>query len=118
MTLARGAIVWLPEPKSTVGHEQQGGRPAIVVSDNVLLNLRFVTMLAVVPLTTAAGLSSSFYPLIVARKGGLQRDATALPDQIRSIDKTRVSRLVGHVTKAEMVALDASLRRFLGLPPT
>ena len=116
MTVARGAIVWLPEPKSTVGHEQQGGRPAIIVSDNVLLSLRFVTMLAVVPLTSTAPTNASFYPLIMARKGGLQRSSTALPDQIRAIDKTRITRVVGHVTTAEMGAIDASLRRFLGLP--
>jgi mRNA-degrading endonuclease toxin of MazEF toxin-antitoxin module len=86
------------------------------VSDGLLNDLRFVSMIAVVPLTTRLGLSPSFYPLLVRRKGGLPEDGTALPDQLRTIDKSRVSRVAGFATAAELAAIELSLRRFLRLP--
>ena len=116
MSLVRGTLVWLePDPTPGLGREQQGRRPAVVVSDDLTNELRFVSMIAVVPVTTNTSLSTGFYPLLTARPGGLKKDSSALPDQLRSVDKGRVTGRIGTVTVSELSAIDASLRRFLGL---
>jgi mRNA-degrading endonuclease toxin of MazEF toxin-antitoxin module len=48
----------------------------------------------------------------------LPDDSAALPDQIRTVDKTRIAKLIGKVTASELAAIDAALRIFLKLPVT
>ena len=116
MNVPRGTIVWLePDPTPTVGHEQAGRRPAVIVSDEQIINSLRFSMMAAVPLTTTPGLPG-FYPLLRARPGGPNRDSTALPDQIRSVDKKRVAGRIGIVSTSELAAVDASVRLFLKLP--
>jgi mRNA-degrading endonuclease toxin of MazEF toxin-antitoxin module len=38
-------------------------------------------------------------------------------DQLRSIDKQRIRRGYGHVSEAELAAVEAGLRLYLGLEP-
>jgi mRNA-degrading endonuclease toxin of MazEF toxin-antitoxin module len=38
-------------------------------------------------------------------------------DQLRSIDKQRIRRRYGQVNEAELAAIDAGLRLYLGLEP-
>lgn len=46
---------------------------------------------------------------------GLTKPATALVDQVRSIDKPRIRRPYGQVSSAELVAINKSLCLYLGL---
>jgi mRNA interferase MazF len=116
INVARGTIVWLePDPAPSVGHEQQGRRPAVIVSDEQMINSLRYSMIAAVPLTKTPGLPG-FYPLLRARPGGLRVDSTALPDQLRSVDKRRVAGKIAMATASELAAVDASVRLFLKLP--
>jgi mRNA-degrading endonuclease toxin of MazEF toxin-antitoxin module len=44
-----------------------------------------------------------------------RQPAWALADQVRSVDKRRVERVVGHVSEAELAAIDQALVLYLGL---
>ena len=83
MTLDRGAVV-LVELDPTVGHEQRGVRPCIAVSDpSVNADQRF-PLIAVVPVTSTAGVGA-LYPALAAGTGGLTKTSYALIDH--SIDR-------------------------------
>ncbi|GMR14302.1 MAG: hypothetical protein BMS9Abin29_2551 [Gemmatimonadota bacterium] len=68
----------------------------------------------VIPITGTPG-EGALYPRISAGESGLRRDAYALVDQIRALDKRRVTRIFGSVDSPDLEAIDEGLRLFLGL---
>lgn len=115
MKIDRGMVV-LVELDPTVGHEQRGVRPCVVVSDPAVnANQRF-PLIAVVPVTGTAG-AGALYPPLTAGRSGLTKTSWALVDHLRSIDKRRVRRVFGQVTAGELARLNLGLALFLGLVP-
>ncbi len=113
MKVARGTIV-LTTLDPTIGHEQRGVRPCIVVSDPAVnVDQRF-PMIAVVPITGTRGVGA-LYPQLNPGRSGLTKESYALVDQLRSIDKRRVRRVFGRVSTSELHAVDQGLALFLGL---
>ena len=115
MNLARGTLV-LVDLEPTLGHEQQGTRPCVVVSDAAVnCNQRF-PLIAVVPVTGTPA-QGALYPALAPGSSGLTKPSTALVDQLRSIDKQRVRRRYGEVSPEELEVIDAGLCLYLGLEP-
>ena len=113
MIVGRGALI-VVELDPTVGREQQGVRPCIVVSDpDVIRDQRF-PLICVVPVTGAPG-EGLLYPSLAPGASGLAKKSFALIDHLRSIDKRRVRRVFGELTREEMAAIDEGLAVFLGL---
>ena len=113
MRLDRGAVILL-DLDPTVGHEQRGVRPCIIVSDpDVVTDQRF-PLLCVVPVTGTPG-EGALYPDLSPGRSGLARRSYALIDHLRSVDKRRVRRVFGSIAPAEMSAVDDGLALFLGL---
>jgi mRNA interferase MazF len=111
--LDRGRVVLL-DLDPTVGHEQRGVRPCIVVSDpEVVADQRF-PLLCVVPVTGTAG-EGALYPRLSPGPSGLSKTSYALIDHLRSVDKRRVRRAFGHIAPAELEAVDDGLTLLLGL---
>lgn len=111
--LSRGTIVLIGlDP--TLGHEQQGGRPCVVVSDPSASADQKYTLIAVVPMTSSLG-SGALYPSLARSRGGLSKASCALVDKLRSVDKRRVVRVYGRIQATELAAIDLGLRYFLGL---
>ena len=46
---------------------------------------------------------------------GLAKSSYALTDQVRSVDKRRIRKMFGRVTRGELAAIDLGLELFLGL---
>jgi len=114
--IERGSVVMV-DLGPTVGHEQRGLRPCVVVSDpDVLTALRY-PLVAIVPVTGRPG-EGALYPALEAGASGLRQPSWVLADQVRSVDKRRVQRLVGRVSDAELGAIDAALTLYLGLVAT
>ena len=93
MKLGRGAVV-VVELDPSVGDEQRGVRPCIVVSDPDVISDQRLPLLCVVPVTGTPG-EGLLYPQLAPGKSGLARKSFALIDQLRSIDKRRVRRVFG-----------------------
>jgi mRNA interferase MazF len=111
--LTRGTVVLLAlDP--TIGHEQRGTRPCIVVSDPEVVRDQRFALVGIVPVTGTPG-EGALYPSLGPGKSGLTKPSYVLIDQLRSIDKRRVQRVFGQVTSAELGAIDEGLRLFLGL---
>ena len=113
MRLPRGSVV-LVQLDPTKGHEQRGTRPCVVVSDTDVSEDQRFPLLAVIPISSTAG-EGALYPGLQPGRSGLRRASFALVDQIRSIDKRRVTGAFGRLTANELAAVDEGLRLFLGL---
>ena len=112
MRLDRGTVILL-DLDPTVGQEQRGVRPCVVVSDpEVVADQRF-PLLCVVPVTGTPG-DGALYPPLGPGHGGLTKMSYALIDHLRSVDKRRVRRAFGQLAPGELGAIDDGLALFLG----
>ena len=111
--LDRGTVV-LVELDPSVGHEQRGVRPCVAVSDPAVNADQRFPLIAVVPVTGTAGVGA-LYPRLEPGSSGLTKQSHALVDHIRSIDKRRIRRMFGQVSREELAHIDQGLELFLGL---
>ena len=115
MKFGRGAVV-VVELDPTVGHEQRGLRPCIVVSDpDVIVDQRF-PLICIIPVTGTPG-EGLLYPPLAPGASGLAKRSFALIDHLRSIDKRRIRSVYGELPRDEISAIDEGLAAFLGLSP-
>jgi mRNA interferase MazF len=113
MTEIRTGEIWLAHLDPTIGHEQGGRRPVVVVSSNGLHALP-INMLVVVPLTGHdRGLVTQ--PRISSEGSGLSRASFARPENIRAIDAARLQRRLGRVADGELTEIRKVMRYFLDL---
>jgi mRNA interferase MazF len=113
LNLVRGALVAV-ELSPTVGHEQGGLRPCIVLSSTELLAQQRYPILSIIPVTGTTGLGA-MYPILEPYSGGLIKRSSVLVDQIRSVAKIRIKRLYAPILALEMIRVDAAVRFALGL---
>ena len=113
MKLGRGSVV-VVELDPTVGHEQRGVRPCIIVSDPDVIGDQRFPLVCVVPVTGTSG-EGLLYPPLAPGKSGLLKRSFALIDHLRSVDKRRVRSVFGELSREEIVAIDEGLATFLGL---
>jgi mRNA interferase MazF len=113
MRLGRGAVV-VVELDPTVGHEQRGVRPCIVVSNPDVISDQRFPLVCVLPVTATPG-EGLLYPQLGPGKSGLAKKSFALIDHLRSVDKRRVRSVFGELTAEEIAAIDEGLAVFLGL---
>ena len=109
----RGTVVTLSlDP--TVGSEQRGIRPCVIVSDPDVAGEQQYPLVAVVPLTRTPG-EGALYPRLEPGDSGIRSVSFALVDQVRSVDKRRIRGIGRSIAPTEMEAIDAGLCLFLGL---
>lgn len=113
MRLGRGAVV-VVELDPTIGHEQRGVRPCVVVTDPDVIGDQHFPLVCVVPVTGTPG-EGLLYPPLAPGQSGLAKKSFALTDQLRSIDKRRIRRVFGELAREEIGAIDEGLAAFLGL---
>src|SRR3989344_5649670 len=87
--------VWLVQLGQNFGHEQQGLRPAIILTDTS------TSLVFVIPLT--ANLKSLRFPYTIqiesTGQNGLDTNSVALIFHLRSIDKRRLVKTMGMIEK-------------------
>jgi mRNA interferase MazF len=113
LKLGRGAVV-LVDLNPTLGNEQHGVRPCVVVSDPEVISEQRFRLVCVIPVTGTPG-EGLLYPPLAPGQSGLAKESFALIDQLRSIDKRRIRRVFGELAREEMTAIDDGLLAFLGL---
>lgn len=110
---SRGEI-WQANLNPTVGHEQAGMRPVLIVSDDTF-NQGRANLVVVLPLTR----TNRRIPLHVAvdpPEGGLRERSYILCDAIRSISKDRLSdQPWGVVSRETMAQVEDILAILLGI---
>ncbi|MDG4826892.1 type II toxin-antitoxin system PemK/MazF family toxin [Asanoa sp. WMMD1127] len=113
MTTIETGDIWVATLDPTVGREQSGRRPVVVVSANAMHALP-INMAVVVPLTgNDRGLVTQ--PRVSSRASGLNRPSFACPEDVRAIDASRLGRRLGRVSADELDDIRKVLRYFLDL---
>lgn len=102
----RGDVHRLRAPRGARGNEQRGFRYAVILqSDDLMLSTLLV-----------APTSRSAQPRIFRPTIGIGEEATqVLTEQTVAVAPGRLGELVGHVSLAELQAIDAALRLTLGI---
>lgn len=105
----RGDIHFIEETCHENGSEQRGNRPAVIVSNNKN-NERSGTV-EVVYMTTQAKKDLPTHVVINSSR----RRSTVLCEQIHTVSKDRVGKMLGTVTEQEAAAIDRALAISLGI---
>ena len=105
----RGDIIYVTDSILRIGCEIGGGRPAIIVSRD-----RYNFYSDVVEIVYLTSKDKKPMPSHV-RIHSYNRMATALCEQVSSIDKIRIGSVNGHCSQQEMMAIDQALLYSLGL---
>ncbi len=113
MRIDRGTIVQV-NLNPTLGHEQRGKRPCVIVSGHDVEKEQKYPLLCVVPISATPG-EGALYPRLSPGSSGLRKESFALVDQLRSVDKRRVLRVFGRISPTELAAVDEGLILYLGL---
>jgi mRNA interferase MazF len=94
--LKRGQV-WLADLNPTQGSEQAGVRPVIIFQNDLIS--QFSTTIIAIPLSTNQRRAALPICLLIEQgNGGLSQDSVALCFQMRVLDKTRLSRLLGQLS--------------------
>jgi len=109
--LTKGDI-WLVDIPETVGHEQYGTRPAIVLAE-----ITHYLIMIIVPITKNVGMASAPFTITIqpSTGNGLTVPSVALGLQIRAVDKKRLIRKLGVLDSADLAKVDAQLKKMLQL---
>ncbi len=85
-----------------------------MVSDADVIGDQRFPLVCVVPITGTPG-EGLLYPQLAPGRSGRAKQSFALIDQLRSIDKRRIRRVFGDISREEIAAIDEGLTVFLGL---
>ena len=110
----RRGEVYLVNFDPVIGAEIRKTRPALILQNDIANRHS--------PLTIVAAITSQFeeplYPtevLLTAGEGGTTKDSVILLNQIRSVDKRRLTRRLGMIRSESIRRVDRSLQISLGL---
>ena len=113
MIVKRGDV-YFADLSPVVGSEQGGVRPVLVIQNDI--GNRFSPTVIVAAIT--AQIQKAKLPTHVeidAKKYGLERDSVILLEQIRTIDKQRLTDKITHLDEVMMSRVDEALQISLGL---
>ena len=92
--------IYLASLNPVKGHEQSGFRPVLILQNNILN--RNLNTVIIAPLTSnldAKGLMTTYF--LPKKMSKLRKDSVVLFFQIRTIDKTRLRKEIGHISKKD-----------------
>ena len=108
MDILRGDIFYVRKGGVTEGNEQDAGRPAIIVSNDI--GNKHANIVEVVYLTTAEKKPLPTHVNIICKVPSI-----ALCEQIYSVSKERLGELIRTCTDGEMKEIDKALMTSLGI---
>ena len=107
--IVRKWAIYRAELDPVIGSEQGKSRPVLVISEDIINDL--LNIVNVIPITSRK-VGRTIYPnevLIPSNNFGLSNDSIILCHQIRTLDKTRLSKEYGQIndTSKQIEILDA-----------
>lgn len=105
MNVKRGDI-YFADLSPVIGSEQGGIRPVVIVQNNT--GNRYSPTVIIVPVTTRQKKKLPTHTNL--KNGYLAKDSTALMEQVRTIDKSRLIEFVGVLSNDEMNSITEALR--------
>ena len=115
MAKPRRGDLWMVNLSPTVGREQAGTRPALVISVDEL-NHSAADLVIALPITTREKKIRSHVAVDVdAGEGGLRSRSFVKCEDVRSISRRRLEHRLGSVSPGIMAAVEDRLRILLGI---
>ncbi len=108
----RGDIFWA-NLDPTIGVEIKKTRPVVVMSNDAIN--QHSRLVIVVPLTTNTARLSPSHVLIPQGEGGLSQDSKALTEQIRAMDKQRLTTKIGALSERFLRLIEQAIRNSLDM---
>lgn len=109
LVIVSGQVHWV-RPDATIGREQTGRRPAVVVSGTGF-NDAVNTLVWVVPVTTRDRGWDNHVPL--TGPTGLPRESLAMTEQLRTVSRDRLDGLIGAIDDTTLTSIRRWIRDFL-----
>ena len=95
-----------------IGSEQGGNRPVLVVQNDV--GNRYSPTIIIVPLTYRLGKNPLPTHVMISNNSSLGSNSLALMEQIRTIDRSRISDYIGRIDSPTQSRIDEALSVSLG----
>jgi mRNA interferase MazF len=114
--MKRGEVYWADlTPRS--GSEQQGRRPVIVISHDAFNKAPNWRSVIVVPLSTSPRQATRGPSAIQLQQGtaSLSKGSVALCHQVTTLDRTKLTQLIGELTAPEMSEIESGLKAAMNL---
>ena len=113
MNIKRGEI-YLATLDPVVGKEISKTRPVVIVSNDK--NNEFSGTVTILPITSQnLDRVYSFEVFLAKGSGNLPKDSKVKADQIRTLDRARIVRLIGKLRKDEIDGIDGAMKVHLAL---
>ena len=96
-----------------VGSEQGGIRPVVIIQNDIG-NLYSPTVIVAALTSSRKKPELPVHVFIAAGEGGLPRDSLVLTEQVRTLEKTRLTRYMGTLREETMRRIDQALGMSLG----
>jgi len=103
--------IWSVELPLSVGHEQTGTRPAVIMADleaNICI---------IIPITS--NIQALRFPHTIeikkSERNGLETDSVGLIFQLRAIDKSRLKKKAGDLENSILTQIDDVIKKILGI---
>ncbi len=105
--------VFFADLSPTVGSEQGGKRPVVVIQNNI--GNRFSPTVIVASVTTKLSKAKLPTHIEVTKEMGFEEDSLILLEQIRTIDKKRLTKQLTHLNESVMKKVNTALAISAGL---
>ena len=96
-----------------VGSEQGGVRPVLIIQNDTG-NLHSPTVIVAAITARKKKPNMPAHVPITAVESGLPADSVVLTEQVRTLEKSRLTKYLGHLPEDAMVRIDAALMRSIG----
>ena len=110
--MPRRGDIYFADLDPTVGSEQSGIRPVVIVQNNIGNNLSPTLIIA--PITTQKKASIPTH-VPIAGITGLSPNAIALLEQVRAIDRQRLQNKLGYLIREQMWEIDRAFALAIGI---
>ena len=115
MSTPRRGEVWLARLDPTVGREQAGARPVLILSIDSFNAATSAGLVAILPITSTPRPNNPVRIEIRPPEGGLANVSYVIGEQTRTISTQRLVRPLGATTPSTMAKVSDVVRMLLGL---
>lgn len=113
MDFPRRGEIWLVSLEPTIAHEIGKAQPALVISND--LNNQYAETITILPITSKTEKIYPFETFISKEESGLPKDSKIKSNQIRTIDKKRLVKLMARIPEEKIKQVEQTILIHLGI---
>jgi mRNA interferase MazF len=117
LPIYRGQMYWIDFGKFTIGSEQGGTRPGLIIQNDI--GNKFSPTVVAIAMTTNTNKANNI-PVhvlinILEHETGLEKDSVVLTEQIKTVDKSRISGYIGECPFGLMKKIEDAFKMQYGI---